>query len=206
MTEFTFIRHCQSAMNITPDIICGQNNEIEPTDQGRVQADTLGKYLAHINYSPDHIYSSAAVRARETGRIALQAAAISQHMEIDNRLLELSYGVFENQPLIAITDPKAFAKYRLGDLDGKVPDGESIIDVQNRMMDFLMEKHTEHTDGKILVFSHALAISSLIGKIRNSTRDEVIDLPLPNTSLTQITIDSNGPKVDFAGRIPAIAN
>lgn len=205
MTEFTFIRHCQSVMNIAPDIICGQNIDILPTDQGRQQAELLGKYLAHIKYDADQVYSSPAVRAQETGRIALNATAISQSINIDNRLLEQSYGKFENQPLSIIMEPTFFTKHRLGDLDGKVPTGESIADVQDRMMDFLMDKHVEHGDSNILVFSHAIAISSLVGRIRNSTRDEVYELPLPNTSLTRVSVDSGKPRIDFTGLTPKIS-
>lgn len=205
MTEFIFIRHCQSSMNLTPDIICGQNNTITPTELGIQQSKTLGEYLADISYEPDEIYSSPAVRAHETGRIALDAAGIYQDINLDDRLLEQSYGSLEGLDSSKIFTARGMRRYRFDQLTGKAPRGESIRDVQDRMLDFILEKETEQPGGKILVFSHAMAISSLISKIRNLTARETIDLPLPNTSLTQITVESGRPTVDFTGQLPAVA-
>lgn len=193
-------------MNLTPDIICGQNNKVAPTELGIEQSKALGEYLAAISYEPDEIYSSPAVRAQETGRIALEAAGLDQPVELDERLLEQSYGTLEGLDDSKIFTARGMRRYRFNELTGKAPRGESIRDVQARMLDFILDKEVEHGDSKILVFSHAMAISSLIGKIRNLTARETIDLPLPNTSLTQITVESGQPTIDFTGQLPAIAS
>lgn len=191
-------------MNLTPDIICGQNNTITPTELGTEQSKALGEYLATSGYQPDQIYSSPAVRAQETGRISLQTAGIEPAIDLDDRLLEQSYGALEGISKDLIFTARGIRRYRFNQLTGKAPRGESIRDVQARMMDFIMEKAIEHGDSKIIVFSHAMAISSLIGKIRRSEAEDILRLPLPNTSLTQLNVDSGQPTIDFVGKLPQL--
>jgi len=60
------------------------------SDQGRKQAERVGKYLKEQNIGPDLVLSSTALRARETGELLLTAAGCISEVRYDQRIYEAS--------------------------------------------------------------------------------------------------------------------
>lgn len=201
MTEFLFGRHAESSHNLEqPHLICGRNNHIPLTPYGEQQARDLGAYLQQTNYVPDMIFSSGAVRADTTARLASLTAGYDMAITPDARLLEVSQGPYEGRPRDKVYSPEVVAAYNLTTLHGKLPGTESILDTQLRMLGFLDETHAAHPGSKILVFSHGLAIRSLVGKICGHTKPQILAAATPNASLTSIVITGTGPVVQYVGK------
>ncbi len=203
MTEFLLARHCQTKSNIRPELIGGRDHTTEPTALGTQQAARLGTFLrttGKIKF--DAVFSSGAVRTDHTGEVTLQAAGLSQlhAIQVDERLHELSQGTYEGRLRSEVYTPEAISQYRLDELDGHLPTSESIPEGQQRMYEFLMEKHRAYPEGTLLVFSHGLAIRALVGKIRGYTKPEILALSTPNVSLTKITVMDGVPVVDYVGK------
>lgn len=203
MTEFLFVRHCQTQSNARPELIGGRDHDTPPTAKGTQQAVQLGTFLRTVDHVQfDAVFSSGAVRTNHTGEVTLAAADLSQQhtIQVDKRLHELSQGDYEGRPRDEIYTPETITQYRLDDLDGHLPTTESIPDGQQRMYEFLIEKHLAFPDGALLVFSHGLAIRALIGKIHNCTKPEILSLSTPNVSLTKIIVMDSTPTVDYVGK------
>ncbi|UTX51547.1 histidine phosphatase family protein [Candidatus Saccharibacteria bacterium TM7i] len=200
MTTFLFVRHGEATANQTPEYICGQSNHIPLTELGKKQAKAFGHYLAEEDLSPDAIFSSGAVRADETARIALAQTDIKLPITQDSRVLEMSQGECEGLLRTTIYTPANIEKYEITTDHGKFPGGESLLDVQARMFDFIEEQTHAHPEGAILVFSHGLAIRSLAGKIRNFSKQDILDEITGNVSLTAIQTQEDGHTVHFVGK------
>jgi phosphohistidine phosphatase len=61
------------------------------SDQGREQAERVGKYLKQQNISFDLVLSSTALRARETTELVLTAAGSMSEVRFDQRIYEASF-------------------------------------------------------------------------------------------------------------------
>lgn len=201
MTEFLFVRHCEAETNCQPDLIGGRSNHSLATARGEKQALLLGEYLRECNYTPTAVYSSGAVRADTTASISLRAAGLPHDIITDERLQELAQGEFEGRPRILAYTPEMIAMHELNELHGALPGGESILDVQARMMEFIANMHHEHPSGKLLVFSHGIAIRSAVGVVERHTKQQIVAGTTPNVSLTKISIANNQLQVHYVGKV-----
>ncbi len=84
-----FIRHAQSEANLIFATICGQNIPSLLSRLGTEQAVLLGKRLKYQNIKFDHLFSSTAIRAKQTADIVLNIMNIDTSKLITtNALLE----------------------------------------------------------------------------------------------------------------------
>ena len=81
------IRHGESQMNTRSDLVGGFSPQTPLTETGAAQARALGEHLVREGIAIDLAYTSTAVRARETARIALSAVGHGEP-RIDERLAE----------------------------------------------------------------------------------------------------------------------
>lgn len=187
-------------MNLRPELVGGRSNHTPPTKRGLYQAALLGAYFREQQMEFDMIISSGAVRTDVTAKTITEAAGYDQPVATDPRLQEVSQGFFEGKPRKNIYLPAAIERFRLNEIDGHLPGGESIVDCQERMCDFLSDAHRQSPDGTILVVSHGLAIRSLVGKILGQSKQEILATETPNVSLTNINVTQGTPTVDYIGK------
>lgn len=200
MTEFLFIRHGEAANNTAPERIGGQRIDAPLTEKGRRQAEALGQYLHSHAVDPQAVFSSGAVRSNETAQLALAKAGISRPVQHDLRLLEMAQGDYEDRLRAEVYTPETITRYTLTSLEGALPGGESIADVQRRMLAFLEETTALHPEGTILVFGHGLAIRALAGALRGFDKANILAEITPNASLTSIDTHATVPTVRFVGK------
>ena len=124
------------------------------SEGGQVQAITVRQAVAELSDRP--IFTS------DLGRAQASAAAFfpTRHTTGDSRLREMNYGHLNGQPSHTLPHlPHEFERF---------PDGESYLDVQNRIEDFLHEKSRESHLGEIVIISHRapqLALEVLCNKV-----------------------------------------
>lgn len=200
MTDFLFVRHAEAETNLRPELIGGRSSHVFPTSRGRIQAKRFGLWLNESDIHFDIAYSSPAIRAHETAKIALAAAQYNAAIILDERLHELSHGKFEGLRREKVYTPDIIALYNLSSSTGALPGGESIDDVASRMMNFLIEKHIDHPEGVVLVVSHGLAIRTLAGRLEHMTKQQILDTKTANVSITKISVIDTLPTLHFIGK------
>ena len=89
-----FTRHGETFWNVE-NKICGAT-DIALTPRGKEQAEALGQRLRRMELPIDLVLASPLCRAAETARILSRAAGLP--MEIEPRLTEQNFGVFEGTP------------------------------------------------------------------------------------------------------------
>jgi 2,3-bisphosphoglycerate-dependent phosphoglycerate mutase len=128
-------------------------NDIPLNDEGRFQAELLGKRLANEEW--DYIYSSDMQRARETADI------IARHMGkkvegYDSLMAERAFGQLEGT-----TEQDRLERW--GTAWKEVDHGgESRENVIERGMSMLEELETRHPGKRVLVISHGAVIGALV--------------------------------------------
>lgn len=200
MTDLFFLRHAEATTNLHLDRISGRSSEAPLTTRGIEQAALLGRHLVRSSAVIDAVYSSNAVRTRRTASLALAEAKLAHDIVVDERIHEVSQGQFEGQSRAHIYTPSAIALHQINELDGALPGAESIQAAGVRMMDFVDEIHQLYPDGTLLVFSHGLAIRTLVGTILGYTKQQILEMKTSNVSVTHISVNAGRPTVHYVGK------
>lgn len=130
-----FVRHGESEANVL-GVIANRGAEHGLTERGRRQAETLARDLQGAGVA--RIYSSPLHRARETADIL--ATILDVAFEVTDALREFDCGVAEGR-----SDPGAWALHQSvveawmehGDLDARIEEGESFVDIRDRFVPFV---------------------------------------------------------------------
>lgn len=204
--QFTLqlIRHGQSAINITPDIM-GQKPDVPLTDTGRRQARALhNKFILDGNYF-DKIYSSDYARAQDTAQIVRGES--SQSIILTEALREYDAGDWTNNSRKeTLTDS---LRLKMGYLTNGFlpPNGESLTQVERRASQWLEEtilynkemaelskwkKENGHPPLNIACFSHGMTIKCLIHYIMGCDSSFTWKINIGNTSVTTFWFDNRG--------------
>ena len=146
--------------------------DVPLNDVGRAQALAASEQLKDIPFI--RCYCSPAIRAQETARLALNGRDVP--IVIDDRLVEMAYGIYEN------------TNWRAGDyqelrrrLAYRYPNGESYFDVAHRAFSFLESIMDEAEKGDVLLVCHGgigRAINAYFED--DNTNDSFIDTICPN--------------------------
>lgn len=122
------VRHGESVYNAERRIQGQSNVPLSPLGQKQSQA--VAAALARLRI--DAVYASPLSRALETAQIVANALELEVH--VDERLQEINAGIFQDLRFdeIAERHPREAARWRAGDPDFVIPDGESRRDLMKR--------------------------------------------------------------------------
>ena len=198
--KLLLIRHGESEMNTSPELICGRSNSSELTNRGWEEALVLGARLKKLGIQPDEIYSSPAVRTIQTANITLEQMDLTEKPVERPELLEISMGEWTGQERKIIYTPRQLAEIEEKKSDFRPPGGESQRDVERRMAKFVDELVTNggKENATILVFTHGIAIRCLLRWVLDAGPVAVLHTSLANTSITELEYKASA-RGDFAG-------
>jgi len=177
--KLILVRHGETYWN-KERRVQGGDSDIELNDTGSEQARKLAAFLE--NEPITAILSSPMQRTIATAKIIA-----SQHqlpVEIDQGLRELKVGELEGMPVsnLSTTFSQFLMQWWQDRGAMKLPNGESLIELQQRawkVIEGLLEKHKDET---VVVVSHYFVILAIIFK--------ALDLPLD--CFTKFKIDPGG--------------
>jgi len=135
------IRHGESEANLLPGQIGGRQNESPLSKKGLQQAMKLGNRLKAMGIKFEKVYSSTAVRAFETARIALPGVNVEKNEE----LLEQGQGDWEMGDRKKIMTEEILAQMNSDNWEFKAPQtdrtvSESPREVEERMYRFVKRR------------------------------------------------------------------
>ena len=187
LTTFLLIRH--GLTDAVGHRLTGRLPGVHLSEIGRGQALRLPDRLAR--WKIDAVYSSPMERTMET------AAPTAQHLQLplvaDIRLAEFDYGDWSGMTIGQLEprdDWKRFVRLRSGT---RAPKGESIFDVQARMMTALMELAEKHTGQTVAVFSHADAIRAVIMVVLGIPADHIQRIDIVPASISVVRFQDTFP-------------
>ncbi|WP_458072273.1 histidine phosphatase family protein [Rhodanobacter sp. BL-MT-08] len=147
--EIWLIRHGETEWSLS-----GQHTgrtDIPLTENGRRQAEALEPVLAKQPF--DHVLCSPLTRAQDTCRLA----GLGAQMELETRLLEWNYGIYEGRKTQDIRqETPGWSVW-----DSPMPEGEDVAAIQQRAESLI--GHLLTLDGRIALFAHAHILRVLAG-------------------------------------------
>jgi isoleucyl-tRNA synthetase len=132
----------------------------------------------------DLIYASPILRAKQTAMII--ADEIEVPLFIDERLREIDMGVLQNKPY------EEFDKYIVDkvtgkrDLNKKIENGESLNEVRQRAINFILELERIHRGKNILIVSHGGVLWMLEGEMKALSSEQIRNFEVKNYELGEI--------------------
>ncbi len=193
MVDIFFIRHAESTGNVNNHLIGGRSDHLALTPRGEEQARRLGQRLHREGISFDKVFSSVAIRAHETARIACsQIPTFEIPISLDERLVESSQGTWEGELRKEVLTPQVREKIAQDPQHFKAPGGESLFEVEERMYGCLQEiiQSQNGETHKIGIFSHGMAIRCLFRKLTEASFHLPRNMVTHNTSITRYIFDS----------------
>ncbi len=187
-TKIYLVRHGESVGNLNR--VCLGHTDLSLTEKGLLQAQTTCEALKDIKI--DAVYSSDLQRAYFTALPHAELRGLDVIKMQDFR--ELYFGDWENASIAELTEIYK-EQFVIGwrTLFGTFtpPNGESVVDMADRIAAGLKKIASDNMGKTILVASHAAAIRALWGKISgNKPEDWALAHPFPsNASYSIIEYD-----------------
>lgn len=202
MTDIYLLRHGESEMNLRQtDLVGGRSNHTPLTELGHAQARLAGKWLVEHSIFPDVFVASPAVRTINTLELALQTIGGASEVVVEERVQEMTHGDADGKLRHEVWSEAELKRLAKDPMNHSHPGGESLHDVQVRMMDWLQDTHNKYPENTLLVAGHGLAIRAMIGYIMGLGHQEILyELDTPNCSLTYISTDGKQHTVHYVGR------
>jgi probable phosphoglycerate mutase len=150
---------------------------------GQQQAAMCGQFVRQ-HFPHARIVSSPLVRAQQT------ALAISPQVEIDERFIELDYGSWDGVAMSAI-DPAQWAGWR-SDPHFRPPNGESLVELDERVRPALEELREEAIEKHIVIVSHVSPIKSAVTWALGTGPESTWRMHLDRASMCRVAVTARG--------------
>lgn len=152
MTRIIFIRHGQSQANVENRF--AGHLDVPLTELGKIQAKCAAEYIIKRE-KIDKIYSSDLSRAYDT---ALEVSTLTNiPINTSKELREICSGLWQGRLVseIELEYEKEFHTWRHDYANARLPQGESVEEVYNRVVSFVKQAARENDGLTILFASHA---------------------------------------------------
>ena len=181
MATMILLRHGQSVWNAA-NIFTGWT-DVDLSEVGVAEATKAGNQLAET--AIDVVHTSGLIRAQRTAEIVMENNRVSSNVptHCDIRLNERHYGDLQgmNKDETRAKHGKEQVHIWRRSFDVPPPGGESLEMCAERTLPYLTEAIIPDLEaGKtVLVAAHGNSLRSIVMKIENLSKDEVLDLEIP---------------------------
>lgn len=190
MTILLLIRHASNDY-LKENRFAGWIPGIHLNAQGQREADALARRLQHISLHA--LYSSPLERARDTAN----AVAMCQHLDINivPALGDTRVGEWEGKLIKEVEQTETWKQIRTKPAGVKIGGGESIDEVQTRMIPAIEQIVAKHPKQIVAVFSHADPIKTVVAHYLKMDLNEFQRIIINPASVTVFFFDENGIKL-----------
>lgn len=193
MTTFLLIRHAHN--DFLGRGIAGRTPGVHLNDVGKRESDSLAASLA---VQVDAIYSSPLERARETAEPL--AARTGLPIQIAEELLEIDFGEWSGrsvEELRALDTWRVFNTFRSS---VRIPGGETLVEVQSRMLGFIQRIAREMPGARVALFSHGDPLKTVLAYYLGMPLDFLMRLELSPASVSSLDLSEHGVRVAYINR------
>jgi len=179
MTKIFLVRHGETAWN--NQLRYQGHSDIPLSEKGRAQARALSHKLAGETFNA--FYASDLTRARETAEIIAQPHGLP--VITKSQLRETKFGAWEGLKYSEIMEryPEVLASWTTDPLSTRIPDGESLRDVAERVMAGLAEIIENHPEERVVIAAHGGTIRIILASILHMDLNQYWRLRQDNTAL-----------------------
>lgn len=175
------VRHGQTSANAA-GLLLGRSDPAL-TDLGRRQARALGSAVAGAS----RLVTSPLARARQTA----EALGLAAEVEVDDRWVEVDYGVFEGQPLGQVP-AEVWQRWR-ADPTWQPPRGESLASVGRRVARACEDLAAAAAVSDVVVVSHVSPIKAAVAWALGVGDEVAWRMFLDVAAISRIGLGARGP-------------
>ncbi|WP_226571962.1 2,3-diphosphoglycerate-dependent phosphoglycerate mutase GpmB [Mangrovibacter yixingensis] len=182
MLQVYLVRHGETQWNVERRIQGQSDSGL--TKKGIQQAQQVAQRVRQLGIT--HVISSDLGRTQQTARIIAQS--IGCDYVVDARLRELDMGVLEERHLDSLSEEEESWRRRLvnGTPDGRIPQGESMTELSQRMHAALSACLELPAESRPLLVSHGMALGCLVSTILGLPPYAERRLRLRNCSISRV--------------------
>lgn len=190
MTEILVIRHGETPWNV--DRRVQGWHDIALNDNGRQQAQALGRHLARLHHAAeqkiDALYSSDLARARETALLLDESLGLG--LKLVEGVRERRYGILEGHPFDRLHEhqPEAAKIWAARDPDGVIEGAETLRQFQQRVVSAINELALRHRGDRIAVVTHGGAMDIIWRQASGLDLQDPQRARLLNASINKIRV------------------
>lgn len=184
MTRVWLIRHGQTDWNLEGRWQGQTGSSLNA--RGEAQAAQLARVLAPVGL--EAIVSSDLSRAHQTARAIAIAAKL--RVQLDARLREIDQGEWEGKHLSEIVAqcPDAMKRRREQPLTACAPGGETVLQVQTRVLEAVRDIARTYPNESVAIVSHGLALAIVRAEYEGYPIEAIWDLVPDNGEVIEIII------------------
>lgn len=189
MTTFALIRHASHAL--LGHTIVGRRPGVQLGASGLREAEALAGRLE--GWPIEALYSSPLERARATA--APLADRLHLEVQIAQELNEIDYGAWTNRTLADLRELAEWRRFNLFRSGSRIPGGETMLEVQERMLRLLERLGAAHPEQTIALVSHGDVIKAALAYYLGVPLDLLQRIELGPASLSILRVEPYGPQV-----------
>ncbi|MFL6796493.1 MAG: histidine phosphatase family protein [Xanthobacteraceae bacterium] len=156
MTAFFLVRH--GAHKLLDLVLTGRMPGVELDDHGRAQAREAAEHLAGERISL--VQSSPQPRTRDTAAVIAERANVA--LEIAAGIDEIDMGDWTGRSFASLREDPDWRRWNEARGSSRPPHGESMHELQQRILAHLEHTAKAHPDGRIAIVSHAEVIRAAL--------------------------------------------
>ncbi|SRR5690606_33249975 len=194
-TILILVRHGESEAY---DYLPGRKPGVNLSAAGVAEVKNLAKHLTRFNI--DIIFSSPVDRTKQTAEII--SSSISKEIKFADELMEIDFGEWTGKSFAELKNDnqwKLFHKFRSGT---RIPGGETILEVQFRMIKKIEEIISKYSGKTILIVSHGDPIKSALCYYLGLPLDFISRVSIDTASLSVLILNESGPIIKSLNHKP----
>jgi probable phosphoglycerate mutase len=189
MTQLLLIRH--ASHDLLGVALAGWTPGVHLNAAGRREADALAARLADTPH--DALCTSPLERARETAlAIATRGGPAA---EVRDALGEIRFGEWTGRRFAELERDTVFQRFNRDRLATRIPGGESMLEVQARIVRELEALAWRHPGGRVAVVSHGDVIKAAIAHVLGMSLDAIPRFDVSPASISIIAWIPGDPRV-----------
>jgi broad specificity phosphatase PhoE len=191
-TTILLIRHAEHA-----DLgrrLSGRREGVALSENGCLQARALGARLA--GHGLARVEHSPLQRTRETAAAIAQGCALPAPTPVD-ALLEIDFGEWTGRAFDSFGEDPAWRAWNAYRSTARVPGGESMVEAQARIVDYIHAAAARAEGETVAMVSHADMIRAAVAHVLGLPLDHMLRFDIDPASVTGVAIGSWGAKLLF---------
>ncbi|MBM3657389.1 MAG: MSMEG_4193 family putative phosphomutase [Actinobacteria bacterium] len=176
----------------TGKVLPGRARGLHLAASGKAQAQRVAERIAELG-SIAAIYSSPLERARETA--APIARITRKAVRVERGLIECDFGAWTGQSLRRLMKKPEWSTVQRAPSMFRFPQGESFVEMQNRMVGALDLIRRRHSGKTVVCVSHADTIKAAVAHATGTPLDLFQRIVISTCSVTAILYTDSAPIV-----------
>ncbi|SMF41813.1 Broad specificity phosphatase PhoE [Xaviernesmea oryzae] len=187
---FFLVRH--AAHDNVGSFLAGRTGGISLGEAGRAQASSLARRMQREEL--DGIYTSPRERTRETAA-AIASACGLEPPEIAAELDEVDFGAWSGKTFADLDADPSWRRWNTVRSLTRTPGGETMLDVQSRVMRLIEILTSGNSGRKLALVSHADVIKAAVSHVLGLPVDVWPRFEIAPASITTLAVGDWGAKV-----------